>query len=222
VTTESAVNSTVNRILKFVRTTLAGGVLFLLPVVVVVIIVGKALAIAREIVTPLATRLPVESVIGLATPKLLAITLLVLLCFLAGVFARTRLAQKMVARLETTVLFNVPGYEFFKGVSRSLLGQEKHLAHPVVLARIEDAWQIALLMERLEGGHVAVFVPDVPSPQSGSLYFMTEDRIKLMDVPSAAAMKCLKRYGLDSNAPLGKQLALLNQETKSGVSDTGE
>jgi uncharacterized membrane protein len=211
-----------NRILKFVRTTLAGGVLFLLPVVVVVVIVGKALAIAREIVTPLAAHLPVESVIGLETPKLLAITLLILFCFLAGVFARTRLAQKVVARLETTVLSNVPGYEFFKSVSGSLLGQEKQMAHPVVLARIEDAWQVALLMERMEGGHVAVYIPGVPSPQSGSLYFMTEDRVKLVDVPSNAVMKCLKRYGLDSNALLGKHLASLNPQTKSDIKSAGE
>ena len=53
-----------NRFLKFVRATLVGGVLFLLPLIVVVIIVGKALAIARKFVTPLAAHLPGESVIG--------------------------------------------------------------------------------------------------------------------------------------------------------------
>jgi uncharacterized membrane protein len=39
----------------------------------------------------------------------------------------------------------------------------------VVLARIEDSWQIAFLVERLEGGHVAVFMPGVPNPLSGSV-----------------------------------------------------
>jgi uncharacterized membrane protein len=207
-----------NRILKFVRTTLVGGVLFLLPLVVVVIIVGKALAIAGKIVTPLAARLPFESAIGLDTPKILAITLLVLFCFLAGVLARSTLAQKVIRWLEATVLSNVPGYEFFKGLSGNLLGHEKQQSYPVVLARIEDAWQIALLIERIEGGHVAVFIPGVPSPQSGSVYFMTEDRIKLVDVPSTSVMKCLKRYGLDSNALFGKRLAALNP---SGITTDG-
>lgn len=124
-----------NRILKFVRTTLVGGILFLLPLVVVVIIVGKALAIAGKIVTPLAARLPFESAIGLDTPKILAITLLVVFCFLAGVLARSALAQKVILCLETTVLSNVPGYEFFKGLSGNLLGDEKQQVHPVVLAR---------------------------------------------------------------------------------------
>jgi uncharacterized membrane protein len=206
-------------ILKFTRTMLAGGILFLLPIVVVAIIIGKALAIARKIVGPLAAHLPMESVIGLDTPKLLAIALLVLFCFLAGVFARTALAQKAIGWLETSVLSNVPGYEFIKGLSGSLLGDEKQPAHPVVLARIEDAWQLAFLIERLEGGHVAVFVPGAPNPQSGSVYFMTEDRIQLVDIPATAAMKCLKRYGMGSSALLDNRLSPARSSEATAASD---
>ena len=201
-------------ILKFMRTSLVGGILFLLPIVVLAIIAGKALAIARKIVGPLAAHLPEDSVFGLDMPKLLAIGLLVLFCFLAGVFARTRLAQKGVSWLETTVLSNLPGYEFIKNLSGNLLGDENKKAYPVVLARSEDCWQLAFLIERLDGGHVTVFVPGAPSPQSGSVYFMTEDRIRLLDIPSPAATKCLKRYGLGSNALLGKSLSAPGESRK--------
>ena len=194
-------------ILNFLRTSLVGGILFLLPIVIVAIIAGKALAIARKIVGPLAAHLPEDSVFGLDMPKLLAIALLVLFCFLAGVFARTKLAQKGVLWLEATVLSNLPGYEFIKSLSGNLLGAETKSTYPVVLARIEDAWQLAFLVERLAGGHVTVFVPGAPSPQSGSVYFMTEDRIQLLDIPSQAATKCLKRYGLGASALLGNRLA---------------
>jgi uncharacterized membrane protein len=194
------------RILKFTRTSLVGGILFLLPIIVVAIIGGKALAIAHKIVGPLAAHLPEDSVFGLDMPRLLAIGLLVLFCFLAGVFARTALAQKAINWLETTVLSNLPGYEFIKSLSGNLLGDERQPQYPVVLARIEDAWQLAFLVERMEAGHVAVFVPGAPSPQSGSVYFMTEDRIRLLDIPSPAATKCLKRYGLGANALFGSRL----------------
>jgi uncharacterized membrane protein len=195
-------------ILGFVRTTLVGGILFLLPIIVVVVIVGKALGITNKVVAPLATHLPVDLAIGLQTPKLLAIALLILFCFVTGNFARTAIARRMVNSLETTVLSNVPGYEFIKSMSQSVLGADSQMAHSVVLARIEDAWQLAFLVERLEGGHVAVFVPGSPSPQSGSVYFMTEDRIRPMDIPASSVLKCLKRYGLGSNALLGSQLNL--------------
>jgi uncharacterized membrane protein len=190
------------RPLQFLRTTLVGGLLFLVPIVVLVIVLGKALAIVHKVVDPLAERLPVHSIIGLRTPMLLALGVIVAFCFLAGVLARTALARKLVRSLETAVLANVPGYELLKGMGESMLGVEKQTGHQVVLARIEDAWQIAFLVERLEGGHVAVFVPGAPNPLSGSVFFMTQDRIKAVDIPAAGAMKCLRRVGAGSNALL--------------------
>jgi uncharacterized membrane protein len=81
-------------LLHVLRTTLMGGLLFLMPVTVLLIILGKALGIAHKLVYPLAARIPIESVIGLRTPMLITIALLVLLCFMAGLVARTALAGK--------------------------------------------------------------------------------------------------------------------------------
>ena len=195
------------RILQFLRTTLVGGILFLVPIIALVVIIGKALVIADKLVAPLAALIPIESIGGIRAAKLLAIGLLVFFCFLAGVLAKTAFAKRMSNGLEAALLSHLPGYEFIKGLSGSVLGVEDEKTSRVVLARIEDAWQIAFLIERLESGRVAVFVPGAPSPQSGSVYFMTEDRIKLADIPPAAALKCLRRLGAGSNALLGGLLA---------------
>ena len=190
------------RILQFLRLTLVGGILFLVPFVALLFFIGKALAIAHKLTDPLAARIPVHSVIGLRTPMLLASAVLVLSCFLVGLFARTALAQKVIDWLETAVLSNVPGYVFLKSMSESFLSAETGAVYQVVLARIEDAWQLGLLIERLDGGHVAVFVPGAPNPSSGSVYFMSEDRIRPTNIPALAAFKCLKRLGVGSNALL--------------------
>ena len=190
------------RIFKFLRTTLVGGLLFLAPIVVLIILLGKALALTHKFVDPLAARLPVQSIIGLRTPMLLAVALIVLFCFLAGLFARTAFAKRVVNDLETMVLSNLPGYEFLKGMGVSILGVENKGAYPVVLARFDDAWQIGFRVEGLENGLVAVFVPDAPNPQSGAVYFMTSDRVKSAGISTAATLKCLKRLGVGSDALL--------------------
>ena len=84
---------------QFLRTTLVGGLFFLVPIIVLVVVLGKALAVARNLVAPLAEHLSVHSVIGLRTPMLLAVAIIVLFCFLAGVLARTALAKKLVRSL---------------------------------------------------------------------------------------------------------------------------
>ena len=190
------------RIPKFLRTTLVGGLLFLVPIVVLVIVLGKALAVVHQVVAPLVEHLPVHSIIGLRTPMLLALGVIVAFCFLAGFFARTVLAQKLVRQLESSVLSNVPGYQLLKGMGESMLGVEKQGAYPVVLARFDDAWQIGFQVEVLENGLVAVFIPDAPNPQSGSVHLLTTDRITPANVPPATALKCLQRLGAGSNALL--------------------
>ena len=196
------------RILHFTRMSLVGGVLFLVPILVMAAILGKAFGIAHKIVMPLAAHLPIESVLGLETPRVLASALLLLFCFLTGVFARTACARKIVNWLESALLSNLPGYEFIKTMSENFLAADKEHVYPVVLARIEDSWQLGFLIERLEGGLSAVFVPGTPSPQSGSVYFMTEDRFRLTDLPATPVLKCLKRYGLGSIALLAGRLSL--------------
>jgi uncharacterized membrane protein len=203
------------RMLQFTRTSLGGGVLFLVPILVVAAILGKAFGIAHQIVMPLAAHLPIESVLGLETPRVLACALLLLFCFLTGVFARTACARNIVNWLETALLSNLPGYEFIKTMTENFLAAEKEHVYSVVLARIEDSWQLAFLIEQMEDGLFAVFVPGTPSPQSGSVYFMTEDRFRRTDLPATPVLKCLKRYGLGSSTLLGSRLS-----TSAGSSAT--
>jgi uncharacterized membrane protein len=131
---------------------------------------------------------------------LLAVGGIVLLCFLAGFFARTVLARKIVNRLETAVLSNVPGYEFLKRMGESTLGVEKDGGYPVVLVRFDDAAQIGFQIEVLENGRVAVFVPGVPNANAGEVYIINSTRVSLLEVPAARALKCLKQLGVGTGA----------------------
>src|SRR5438876_3784033 len=194
----------------FLRTTLVGGVLFVLPAWLAVLLVAKALMHLQVFVKPVSSHLRQD----INHPRVLAIVLLVAMCFLVGLVIQTTIGAQAKRIAEQRVLDKVPGYttlrsfagqltEFEKGEGfRPALGVEDEPVPQVVLARIEDAWQIAFLVERLEDGHLAVFVPGAPNPQSGSVYLMTEDRIKPAGIPPAVALKCLTRLGAGSSALL--------------------
>jgi uncharacterized membrane protein len=190
----------------FLKTTIVGGVVFLVPIIVFTIILGKALGISRKIVAPLSALIPIESVAGVGTAKLLAIATIVFFCFVAGLFAKTGLAKKIVDWLESSLLSQLPGYSFMKSMGESIAGIEKEQNYEPVLAWIEEAWQIAFLVERIESGHVAVFVPGAPSPWSGAVFIMTIDRIKPLNMPISSALKCIKNLGAGSNEMLKGRL----------------
>jgi uncharacterized membrane protein len=191
---------------EFIRTTLIGGILFLLPIVVLIVVLGKAQNISSRIVAPVAQRMPVPSVGGVAVAKILAIAVIVLFCLFAGLFAQTRLAKRSVGWLERGLLSKVPGYDFFKAVSESMVGFEAEHEQEVVLVRVEEALQIGFLMERVENDHYAVFVPGAPSIWSGSVYFMTEERFQRIPISRAEAMKCLGQLGEGTNQLLAGKM----------------
>lgn len=188
-----------HQILRFVRTTLVGGLLYLVPIVVLLAILGKAVQVAHQFSPPVLELVEAAGLGGILTPQVVAVLLLILFCFAAGLFARTVVAKRFSRALESKVLANLPGYEFIKGVSENLAGVDTGSTHAPVMARIEDAWQIAFVVDRLDDGHLAVYVPGVPVSRSGSLYFMTADRVRPLPVPLKSALQALRHMGVDSN-----------------------
>ena len=188
----------------FLRTTVLGGVLFLAPIVVLAFILDKAFDFARRALKPVTAIIPDRLVSGVTAEAIMAIVLIAILCFLAGLFARTRPAQRIMAELEFSVLSKVPAYEYLKQAGASVMGLGEMADHPVVLAQLGGAWRIGVQTDVVGGGLVAVFIPNSPNPMSGSVFLVAADSVRQASVPLAAAIGCLRRCGAGSEAFLSE------------------
>jgi uncharacterized membrane protein len=99
---------------SFLKTTFLGGVLFLAPVVVLIALFEKALGYAQKAVVPLADALFKGTFAHAFVSDLLAFGLLLVLCFLAGLAAKSSFARRYVDVLEQRVLAKVPLYDSTK------------------------------------------------------------------------------------------------------------
>lgn len=183
----------------FLKSTLVRGFIFLVPVTLILVSLAKLVVWVREIIMPLAHKMPVANVAGTGIPLLMAIITILICLFIMGLLSKTAWAKKVVDWLESAILSNIPGYSFIKGMGESIVGVEDNKMQEVVLAWIEDSWQFSFVTERLENGLIAVYVPGAPSPWSGALYFMTEEKIKKIDITSKQALAIIKRMGIGSN-----------------------
>ena len=109
---------------RFLKTTVIGGIVFLVPLIIIVAIIGKAFEIMRKVADPLSSLMPIESVGDIAIVNFIAFALIVLVCFLAGLAARTLSAGKLVQFLESRILSHIPAYAFVKGMTASVSGAE--------------------------------------------------------------------------------------------------
>jgi uncharacterized membrane protein len=192
---------------RFVGTTILGGVLFLTPIVVLALILNKAYEFARRGLQPVAELIPDRMASGPTANAILAILVLALVCFLAGILARTLWAKRFVDELEGSVLSKIPGYEYLKQAGTSVLGLSESAEHPVVLAWLGGAWRVGVQTEA-GGDLVAVFIPNSPNPRSGSVFLLPADKIRPADVPLASAIACLRRCGTGSASLLARLSAM--------------
>ena len=69
--------------------------------------------------------------------------------------------------------------------------------HPALVS-IEGGWQIGYLLERLENGWVAVFLPQAPTPMSGNVMYLPADRVRSLGMTMVQAMAIVERMGVGS------------------------
>jgi uncharacterized membrane protein len=190
----------------FIKTTILGGVIFLLPVVILIAIVGKGLEMANKLAKPLAEALPVDSIGDLAIVHLLALAILILICFIAGLVARTSRAKRLVRSLEAGVLEKIPAYALMKAKTGSVLTPEDTKDMRPVLIRFDDSWQLGFEVEAIGEAKSLVYLPGAPDPWSGSVCAVTSDRLSPLDINIKTASDLMKRLGKGSTASLKNTL----------------
>ena len=94
--------------LEFLKTTILGGFLVLLPVVAVLVLIGIAVNSVVTIIAPLAAKLPMKTVGGYTAVTLLAVLFVLGFCFLAGLLVQLRLGRLIQTWMETYVFSACP------------------------------------------------------------------------------------------------------------------
>jgi uncharacterized membrane protein len=185
---------------QFVRTTIVGGLFFLAPIVVLIVILAKAFDFAKKSLNAVLVHIPAASELTAGAATVLSITIIALVCLLAGLVANTVTAQRLVNVLESSLLSKIPGYDYLKQESASVLGVAEIAELPVVFVPMEGGWQVGVQTEALSDGMVSIFVPGAPNPHSGSVFFFSRDTVRPAGIKLAVALNCLRRCGAGASA----------------------
>ena len=181
------------------RTNVIYGVLVLVPLAVIALLLAKIVEILEKIAEPLNLQ-SATSVIGAI---ILAVLLVLILCFVVGVFVRTRLGSWSLERFEQTILRQIPGYEI---ISNALKGfAEKKTAYRAALVRLygPGTGVLGFIMEENDNDSVTVFVPSVPTLTMGSLHVVDRERVTMLEAGSIDVTNCISQWGIGSNKILG-------------------
>jgi len=183
---------------QLIRTTLIGGILFLIPLVFVVVFFSKAFQIMKVVAIPVGKLIPYDTFAGFIMVDILTVLIIVLCCLLAGALARSRWGQRMNQKLDAALLQVIPAYAWVKGMTGELRDDDAEQLLKTVQVQFDDQLQLGFEVDRAEDGLVAVYLPGSPDPRSGTVCYVTSDRVRFVEAGVKTVTKVFKNLGRGS------------------------
>ena len=175
----------------FLKSTLLGGLIVVLPAWLAVLLVLKALGHLQVFVKPISSHLP-QSV---AHPRIIAVLLLVGFCFLVGAAIQTAIGEKAERAAERAVLEKIPGYTTLRSLASRLSDHTETASFQPALIEIEEALVPGFIVEQPSGNRSTVFVPSIPTPMAGAVYIIDNKRVHPLDLSAVAVIECISKWG---------------------------
>lgn len=184
--------------LEYVRTTVVGGAVFVLPLLLAIFIVTRTMELLRPIAQPLIAQLGIKTIAGVAGTTVIILLSLALAAFLFGMFARTLIGQSLLKWMQAGIISALPRFNLMQGIARSL-DHDQGKEIPVVLVRTDAGWGIALELEERHGDWCTVYVPGSPQWTSGSVSFAHIDDVHRLGVPLGRSLLLMRTCGVGSS-----------------------
>jgi uncharacterized membrane protein len=179
---------------EFITSTLVGGLLFVVPVYLAVLLLLKGMKSVATLLRPFTALLPD----WVPAERLLSLLVVLTLCFLVGYLLRTRWGRAARERLEVVFFGKLPGYGLIRSLTQRMAGDSSESAWMPALIELEEALVPGFVIEPLDDGRFTVFVPSVPTPLAGAVYVMNAERVHILDVPFTQAVRSISRWGSGS------------------------
>jgi uncharacterized membrane protein len=182
------------KLANFVKVTIAGGILFLVPVGAIVFVMAKLFDFLRSLASPIVQKFHFTRILGVGPTTLISIVLLLLACFLAGIFMRTQLAKRIVKWLENRVLVYIPGYAYIQARSAEWFSDERTNNWKAATVFIDDNEVLCFVIDESDE-FCSIFLPSAPMPSSGTVSVRAKNIVTYLPISVSEAVSMIRQFG---------------------------
>jgi uncharacterized membrane protein len=189
-----------NKFKTFVRTTVLGGVVVMLPIVIMVFVVKWLFGYITGTIAPFTGAVVSQIRMPEIVADLIVIVLILCACFVVGMVVKTKVGTWIIGGLEDIVLKKAPGYSTIKETVVQILGREQSPFSTVALVQLfgSNTMVSAFVTDSHPDGSHTVFVPTGPNPTSGMIYHVEGKYVHKVDVPVEDTMRSIISCGAGS------------------------
>ena len=194
------------RVKNFFKTTLFGGIVVILPVVIISFFIRWLFKIITDLIQPLTNYALATYHIPEIVADSLVIALIILVCFFVGVVVQTTIGNYLHRIFDDILIRLAPGYRMVKEVVVQIFGQSEDspfLNGQVARVRLfgdQCPTEVtALITDHHADGTYTIFMPTGPNPTSGNIYHVQPSQVTLCpEIPLDSAMRTVIACGAGS------------------------
>ncbi|MCO7225163.1 DUF502 domain-containing protein [Pleionea sp. CnH1-48] len=182
---------------NFTRKSLLGGILVLLPLVILGFVLRWAFYFVTDLIQPLTDYLLTQYSVPEVIADMLVISVIVVFCFLVGTIISTSVGRWVHSHFDHYLTRLAPGYRIIKEIVGQFFGDSD--SSPFArgeVARVKlfglecNTTVTVIVTSRHEDGTYTVFMPTGPNPTSGNIYHVPPEQVELY--PDASVERMMK------------------------------
>ncbi len=193
-------------VVRYLGSLLLDGFLLLLPLLLSYLMVGVLFDFVVALAQPIQDVLPESAFSDMWELRLCGLGILIVICLLVGLAARSELAARFGDWIERRVLSRFAPYAILRSLSGQLSGRNApDKLKPVLLKTAPDTRVIAFIVEELQEGELTIFVPFAATPGVGQVQIVSESKVERLQASMMDALGCLFNWGDGAGALLKQQ-----------------
>ena len=163
------------------------GILFLLPVLVLLILVKKFFGYFTKFGAGIAKMIGVDQVLGKHTADFVGTVVLLTFVYLCGYLVRLAFFKKISDEIDSKLKELIPGYEKHKeAASKKLIKETKIETDLPALIKFGEYWQPGFLVEKEEQGNAVVVITN---SETSHIYIVPLENVKILKETSLSTLK---------------------------------
>lgn len=183
------------RAYKISRNHVITGFIFLMPVLITILVIGKFWDKLLTSGGKAAKLLRIDTLFGPAGDAIMALFILILLCVAAGFLVKMSVFKRMSDWLDAKLAGFIPGYNDLRKEAELKIGAAPEEVFETCLVHTEQHWKPAYLIDIDEDGNATVFIPVAPTFTTGQVVVTTSNNYKKLKIDSKALNTYLQNMG---------------------------
>jgi uncharacterized membrane protein len=204
---------------NFIKKSILGGLLVVLPAIILLAAFRWMFSIVSELIQPLAG--PVAKLVNAPdiVIDLMVIILILIGCFFVGNITATRFGKWLHEHLDSLLAKLAPGYNLVRDITHQLLGNNAsssfnkgEVARANIFGADIPTQVTGIITSHHSNGWFTLFVPTGPNPTSGMIYHLPPQQVELLtDATVDEALRTIIACGAGSGELFAKKAPLHQQ-----------